>query len=597
MKLIYKSVVFAENNLKEEESQYNVQNVGTTEVSVVEVCLLLEHLLLSLPLDTQQQTQAAKMPQLLSSITNLVSENLSLLSAKELSSCLAVCHNILKRLIPSVALPVASTNTASAGPMLSRPTSQSSMNTVTSSIQFQHYNSHSNIHSHHDVSRSQSIISETPLVLEVSARESFSEDDGIVQIGIVAEEENEEEFKQEKLPNDVEDNDMWSKDENLSCNSSSTEGHDTNTSSSPVFDNEVQNSDHSELNTQHSSFQDHSLENKPERIPSSSSGSMCSFVKDNECNDDCNLNTDKYEDLSDNNDSNKEDSCKKNHLQPSTKTDGSKGSRSPDSFECELTSCPTTSTAAVDQQHINKEKFENVPPSPKVIGSPPLYSYVKEFERLFLFYIQNRVINDPVSLQDFQKLMLDSSMASKNNLVELINLLNECLHCNQDKDASSSSGVESASLTQGLSVNELEKLSESVKISYLSEEEVPVFKSACNILVDLSSIPTTTCVPVSPTTPAQLPPWLVALLVCVVCGKQVSSEFLQIAVSTLLELITLATSELSVWVGGSGAPAPNPSGGEGVVNIKIIPLLLPVQTYSLLHHTPVHQHITRQVSK
>ena len=528
------------NNAENKEKQNNdsiVQNVGTVSVSVREVCVLFEHLLSSLPLDTQQQTQSARMPNILSGVTNLLTDHLSVLTSDELSSCLALCHNILKRLIPSVALPAGNITQ-------SRPGSRASVNTF-SSLQLNCF----------------SQVSRPSLVMELSARESLSTENGIVQIGIEA---NEKIDSKDDVSLNLDSKDTWS--------GSGSNNDDTTEQSHSPFpeDSNLINGHVVPLSPDGEITEENNSSADEDEIDTISSHDSISSNKD----DHLEPNSDVY------------DKSKLNHtsLSSNEKIDEIKSERIPDSFEYDLT-CPVT-----EQVHERSdEEFESAPQSPKVVGSPPLYSYVKEFERLFLHYIQKRIVSSSSQLQDFQKILFENSVANKNNLVELIGLLHECLQCHENKVSSAENSSENSFSNASFTIEQLEDSFSVIKLKDFLIEELPVFKAACNILVDLSSIPTTSCIPIQSSSPHQLPSWLIGLLVCVVCGKQCSPQFTQAAVSTLLELITLAMSELSIWVGGTSAPAPNPSGGDGVVNIKIIPLLVPAQTHSLLHHTPVHQ--------
>ncbi|KAL7632631.1 UNVERIFIED_CONTAM: hypothetical protein RMT77_017069 [Armadillidium vulgare] len=81
-----------------------VNPVGATEASVVEICRLLQYVLTVLPLDTQQHSQSSKMTEVLSSITNLFTEHMALLSPNELFAGLELCKTFLEKLIPTTSL-------------------------------------------------------------------------------------------------------------------------------------------------------------------------------------------------------------------------------------------------------------------------------------------------------------------------------------------------------------------------------------------------------------------------------------------------------------------------------------------------------------
>lgn len=145
-------------------------------------------------------------------------------------------------------------------------------------------------------------------------------------------------------------------------------------------------------------------------------------------------------------------------------------------------------------------------------------------------------------------------------------------------------------------------------------DDMETFQLACSILVDLSSIPTTAGKPYNFSSsvtalavasadnsdasdgvsrschgrPAscQLSGWLVALCACT-CSSAVTLQ--QAALAALLELLTLAHSDLSVWrdtVGGGFAPN---GGEEGVLTVSIIPRIHPTHMHVLLHHTSLYQ--------
>ncbi|KAB7504316.1 Protein dopey-1-like protein [Armadillidium nasatum] len=87
-------------------SQENCVNpVGATDASVVEICRLLQYVLTVLPLDTQQHSQSSKMTEVLSSITNLFTEHMALLSPNELFAGLELCKTFLEKLIPTTRPP------------------------------------------------------------------------------------------------------------------------------------------------------------------------------------------------------------------------------------------------------------------------------------------------------------------------------------------------------------------------------------------------------------------------------------------------------------------------------------------------------------
>lgn len=93
---------------KDREETGNQENdvnaVGTTGASVVEICRLLQYVLTVLPLDTQQHSQSSKMAEVLSSITNLFTDHMTLLSPNELFAGLELCKTFLEKLIPTTSL-------------------------------------------------------------------------------------------------------------------------------------------------------------------------------------------------------------------------------------------------------------------------------------------------------------------------------------------------------------------------------------------------------------------------------------------------------------------------------------------------------------
>ncbi|ROT61380.1 putative protein dopey-1-like [Penaeus vannamei] len=451
-----------------------VLDVGSSVMTVCEICTLLQHLLTSLPHDTQQQTQASRLPEVLSTVTSLLTEHLSTLTAKELSAGLSLSQAILHKLIPSVTLPPSASQ--------SRPDSRASITTF-ASLQM------------HALSQV-STIPRPLLVQEAFARESPPSECGIVQIGIEASEDD---------PNSIE----RKKTEDLSVDSLTDESNNNEN----LVDGEAETSFISVVSN--SSMED------SERLKGEAEGEN----------------------------KEKQDSSveKENEM---TTTNAIKPEISEDLFEIDQDGEIVNSS---EDKHANLEEV----PSDSGVDMEEIPSQPTELARF---------------------LISQEAIKSKGKKV-------------QSSPWSSPSRVSTSSSGFSQSQREITDFTSVLQLHHKADEQFEVFKAACSILVDLSSLPTTPGLPLNRPS-NQIPHWFVGLIACVINGSQVSPRFVMASVSTLLELVMLAQSELSVWRSEHELGC---KGGPGVVSVNIIPLLLPTHTHILLHHTTVYQHMARQL--
>ena len=527
----------ASNYMKDKEnSLVLVENVGDPQTSVCEVCTLLQHLLISLPLDTQQQTQASRLPEVLSTVTTLLTDHLLILEARELLAGLSLCQAIVHKLIPSVTLPPAYS--------FSRPDSRTSIGTF-ASLQLQALSQVSPVM--------------RPLsVPEAAARESPPTECGIVQIGIEASEE----------------------DPNTNDQSSNSSLVDGNSNVSEILEMEAETSFICSPNNVVSDCKTNLVEAE-------------SYPKNNEQSVENKDYADKTDDIF--------ECIEKQNLNDK----GENGSQ----IELEISVATKRETESMNEAPLppqlfnhhegSEDEFESAPQSPNHCKFSPIHSYVKDFERFFLEFIQKRLILSSSSLTDFQDGLYRGEVLGADSIYELKSLLNECLLCCETSEKAkvcqkterllylsspeSSSAIHSQHFKKKTKNNDLQSF---VQFSPESSEQLEVFQVSCSLLVDLSSLPTTLdVVPAHPS--INIPQWLFGLLACVICGQQVSQKFSLASISTLLELVMLAQSELSVWrrafmqdTGGTEA---------GVVTVNITPLLLPTHTHILLRHTSVYQ--------
>ncbi|XP_066988498.1 protein dopey-1 homolog isoform X3 [Macrobrachium rosenbergii] len=540
-----------------ENQSSGVQEVGSSCMTVIEICTLLQHLLTSLPLDTQQQTQASRLPEVLNTITSLLTDYLVVLTSNELFVGLSLCKAILLKLIPSVTLPPAIA--------ASRPESRASINTFTS-LQL------------HAVSQVSSL-SRPPVVPESRARESPPSESGIVQIGIEA---NEEDINIE---------------EKADFESVLSEGEQKNNGS--VTDTEAETSFIS-VNLRSKGDSVSSTESDKEDLPNTK-------VPKNETPKE-NMLPGEINPVEDIFDLDNLDLCnEKEHQINEVPSDSGVE-------EGDLTPKHPKGDNAYLFHEASEDEYESAPQSPSHQGYSPLHGYVREFEKFFLRFIQNKVLSDDSSLCDFENSVYHSEILGVDSQSELKQLLDECLHCCETKNSSKnaspiklrikkrlhcltpSRSPSSLSSHSSLSVHS-EGKGESVDLSSVLQlkqdlsEHLEVFKASCKVLVDLSSLPTTPGSVLNRPS-EQLPHWFVGLLACVICGNQASSQFTIASISTLLELVMLSQSDLSVWQNEYGAGCDNE---VGVVAVNITPLLLPSHTHILLHHTTVYQHVALQL--
>lgn len=519
-----------------ESSMVLVENVGEPQTSVCEVCTLLQHLLISLPLDTQQQTQASRLPEVLSTVTTLLTDHLLVLEARELLAGLSLCQAIVHKLIPSVTLPPAN--------CFSRPESRTSIGTF-ASLQLQ--------------ALSQVTPVMRPLsVPEAAARESPPTDCGIVQIGIEASEE----------------------DPNPNEQSSSSSLVDGSSNVSELLEMETETSFISNSNNVVD-------DSKTKLVQAKSGPENNEQLVENE--NFIEKTDDLFECSEKQNLSDRRESASDIELEVSVAT----------KMETESITEPSLPPQLLNHHEGSEDEFESAPQSPNHCNFSPIHSYVKDFERFFLEFIQKRLISSNSSLNDFQNGLYRGEVLGADSLSELKSLLNECLLCCETSEKpkvsqragrklylsspGSSSFIHSPHHKKKSKNIDLQSV---VHFSPESSEQLEVFQVSCSLLVDLSSLPTTLdVVPGHPT--ISIPQWLFGLLACVICGQQVSPQFSLASISTLLELVMLAQSELSVW---RRASIHDTGVGEaGVVTVNITPLLLPAHTHVLLHHTSVYQ--------
>lgn len=549
-----------EENKKNNESGHLalVEDVGSPRMSVCEVCTLMHHLLTSLPLDTQQQTQASRLPEVLSSVTALLTEHLTVLTARELSVGLSLCQATLHKLIPSVTLPPAAS--------LSRPDSRASIGTF-ASLQ---------LHALSQVST----VTRPPVVPEAAARESPPTECGIVQIGIEASEEEVSLSEENKT---------------VEHSSSTSITGESNIISEDLVDEEAETSfisNISKLSTEdpRKPGTEIDLGKSEEPIPEKNDN-----LKDSSCAVKPDVIVDLFElhELKDVDDMTEAEVITEYEIPTDSGVEMG-----------DITlHCHDLCQLQVSQE-ASEDEYESAPQSPNHLGSSPIHSYVKIFENFFLEFIQKILISSNTSLVDFQNMLYRSQMLGIDSLSELKYLLKECLHCCETKKGSKGSPtarrlsmlaspthtihpvfLHSTSPIHSQINDENVAVMSAFKLNPHAGEQLEVFKVSCSILVDLSSLPTTPGLTLTrPST--SIPQWLIGLLACVICGDQVSQEFTLVSISTLLELVMLAQSELSVWQYESALER----GGEaGVVTVNITPLLLPTHTHILLYHTMVYQ--------
>lgn len=530
------NLTMAGERKQKEECVVLVEDVGEPQTSVCEVCTLLQHLLTALPLDTQQQTQASRLPEVLSTVTSLLTDHLMVLDAQELLAGLSLCQAIVHKLIPSVTLPPTTS--------LSRPDSRTSIATF-ASLQLQALSQIS------PVVRPMS-------VPEAMARESPPTDCGIVQIGIEASEDDSTQHEK----------------------SSSSSVVDGSSNVSEMLEVEAETSFICSPNSITDNSQTKLVETKSDTGNNQELIQSEHYVEKTddifECSEEQNLN-DRFESGSD------------IDLEPSTaeKTD------------TEVITEASLPRELLDHHEGSEDEFESAPQSPNHCKFSPIHSYVKDFERFFLEFIQKRLLSSDSSLTDFQQCLFKGEVLGADSLSELKCLLNECLlscetsikpkaHQKTGKKSNPSSPGTTHSPTHSPHKKKISAIDLHTTVHFNPEcsEQLEVFQVSCNLLVDLSSLPTT--LDVIPACPSiNIPQWLFSLLACVICGQQVSPQFSLASVSTLLELVMLAQSELSVWRRTAALEA---GGGDGgVVHVNITPLLLPAHTHILLHHTSVYQ--------
>ncbi|CAL4066338.1 unnamed protein product, partial [Meganyctiphanes norvegica] len=543
-----------EESFRNPDEPVIVNPVGSSEVSVGEVCTLLQHLLIVLPMDTQQHNQASRLPHVLSAVTSLLTQHIAILSAAELSVGLELCQGVLTKLIPSVTVPSVSQKHQ----QISRPESRSSMATL-ASLQI-------NADSVGTLPFSQpkaSTVKETP------ARESPPSESGIVQIGIEANEEAstvEDEYQESVCATEsVKIVDMSS-----STTSGSTSSYSGKTSEgvSPlgdldlasIYPESVEEEEEVHSNRRYS-LETCDVESIAQSVAAYSESSDSIGRRST-------LPVEAFNNV-------------KFHLL-------SENMQSKDSFGSQkLLNCD-----------LSEEEYESATQSP--YGLSPLHSYVLEFEKFFLTLIQKRILKRNSSLQDFVKNLYQSDNTENDPLSELKLLLYQCLLCHNSSDSLKTDiKKENEDKLMGKNIVRKESMTNEYSNTYSSlielntnaELEYGVFKTSCKLLVELSSLPTTPGIYLSP--PSHLlPQWLVGLLSCIVGGKKSSMSKKQScapqltlkAIGTLLELVALAQSELSVWR--------KYKDGQGVQHVHIAPLILPQHTHILLHHTHIFQYMS-----
>lgn len=549
-----------------------VKSVGSGRPTFTEVCTLMSHLLSSLPLDTQQQTEAARVMEVLSVLTGLITDHLDILSSGELVVGVKLCHGILEKLIPSVTLPVQD-NTAVMS-LASRPESRNSVLTHVSSSTHMRSSAPYAIANMSFPLSTAMIEESTGLSDSTSSAEDVGE--GIIQIGIEASEmKSHSETSSQILGEDITD----------------ILPHDDD----------------------------------------------CDDHLDDDDDDDSSKQEQMYSDAMEQSIHNKE-------------TDSSHSTVGPDPASFENSSSHEIDGYASDREfqqsdfisNINREEdLPSLDDGTEVYALSSLYKYVLEFERFFCNFVQKRILADPVQLDEFQSMLLTPSYET--SVGELKSLLKECLMCSMEQEQQGSSEVgagrktayDAINLPRSLACGEDQQrsppaapqpLSSTVHLRHDFTDDMQTFEVSCAILVDLSSIPTTSGKPykfsssvcyLTPTSPRSstdnesvnssgsissnkqcdnkkrsssnnnnsLPGWLVALCSCTVSNIVTLQHP---ALAALLELLTLANSELSVWrEGGTGSLAPN--GEEGVLTINIIPRIHTTHMHLLLHHTSLYQ--------
>ncbi|KAK7074310.1 Protein dopey-1, partial [Halocaridina rubra] len=540
----------ATGNANESTSSGLVEPVGSSCMKVDEICTLLQHMLSSLPLDTQQQTQASKLPEVLSSITALLTEHIEVLTSDELFVGLTLCKAILLKVIPSVTLPPAAS--------ISRPDSRTSINTFTSLQQ-------------HALSQL-SPVPRSSVVPEALARESPPNESGIVQIGIEA--------------NEIDANGKKTYEDHFCKDLTEVEAE---TSFISIDDSTPKG----DINS--------SEEGDRENLSSNGQTNHYESIKESVFPFDISPAVDLF-------DIDQTDVIEKDEVINDIPTDSGVE-------EGDMTPSHPTVTNVTSLHEGSEDEFESAPQSPCHQGFSPLYNYVEEFEKFFLCFIEKKVISNSSSLQVFQNALYRPKILGMDTLTELRHLLNECLYCYEIKQQldkaspfknkkkknfnmrTSSSSATTPSSQSSLSLQSESKedtvinLASALHLKQNINEHLEVFKASCKILVDLSSLPTIPGVLVNRPS-NQLPQWLVGLLACVVCGKQSFPHFTIASISTLLELVMLAQSDLSVWRNDFKTECENEG---GVMTINITPLLLPSHTHALLHHTTVYEHMALQL--
>ena len=485
---------------KEIEAKHvlGVNEVGCHHVTIVEVCTLLEYMMIVLPLDTQQHLQGTQMPKLLSIATCLFTENIEWLAPSELHAGLTLCRTLLKKLIPSV---------------------------TQNFTEKQDINSKNPINSFRGYSLTGSNL--TSILTDMSSVDIPNNDTGIIQIGIEAEKELEK---------------SGSFQQSLEMRTASPTKEGSHRKREPHFD---------------SSSEEESfiigIEEEAGTISMASSQEL--LLREAKCQT--------------NSDSNSTPK-RKNSSEGSNIVDDTENVHAEASF--------------LVNHNMPKNSFE--------LEASFLYKYITEFEKFFLEFVKKIILDRNIGSLGKLESLLIGQVVENCDPSRLNNLMNKCLSSNFG--GRSSSGQWGNLILQSRTFEDLEykQLSSCVALSSLADSFLVAFKIACTILVELSSLPAVSTFPTLAfpnlcNNNDDLPAWLLALISCITGAHDANAAFTHTAISTFLELVALAQSDLSKWK--TLAEETAEKNDQGVTAIRMLPLLTPSHIYSLISNTYIFQ--------
>ncbi|KAF2368882.1 Dopey N-terminal [Trinorchestia longiramus] len=116
VRLLHKCEGVRQQQKEGADAQHLVKSVGCSRTTFSELCTLMTHLLYSLPLDTPQQMEGAKLIDVLFVVTEFMTERVDVLAAIEINSGVNFCHKLLQKLMSAMAVAgTANTETTSNG--------------------------------------------------------------------------------------------------------------------------------------------------------------------------------------------------------------------------------------------------------------------------------------------------------------------------------------------------------------------------------------------------------------------------------------------------------------------------------------------------